>query len=72
MANVRLKFYGNGDSENHSLECYPNYNNQIYININMEDCGFPESWICLDIPTAIKLSKVLRQSINDIKNPLSK
>jgi hypothetical protein len=67
MAKVRLKFYGNDDSENHSLECYPNYRNEIFININMEDSGVPESWICLDIPTAIKLSKVLRQSINEIK-----
>ena len=68
MANVRLKFYGNDDSKNHSLECYPNFKNQIYININMEDSGMPESWICLDISTAIKLSKELRKSINEIKN----
>jgi len=70
MANVRLKFYGNGDSENHSLECYPNFRDEIFININMEDSGLPEAWICLDIPTAIKLSKVLRQSINEVKKPI--
>ena len=56
MANVRLKFYGNNDSKNHSLECYPNFRDEIYININMEDSGLPVAWICLDIPTAIKLS----------------
>lgn len=68
MANVRLKFYGSGFSENHSLECYPNSKNQIYMHIKMEDSDLPESWICLDISTAIKLSKELRKSINEIKN----
>ena len=68
MSKVRLKFYGNDGSENHFLECYPNYSNsQICIFIDMEDSGLPESWISLDIPTAIKLSKVLRKAINDIK-----
>lgn len=69
MANVRLKFYGNGESKNHNLECFANTNRKIYIQIDMEDSVISPSWICLDVPTAIKLSKVLRQSINQIKAP---
>lgn len=67
MANIRLKFYGTEESEtdNHYLECFANTNHDIYISIDMED--FPQSFICVDVSTAIKLSKTLRTEINKIK-----
>lgn len=68
MANVKLTFLGTEKSETneHKLECFANTNKEIYLSINMED--YPPSFICLDAPTAIKLSKVLRQEINLIKD----
>ena len=64
MANVRLIFNGSesSETENHSLECFCNANNNIYISIDIED--FPPSWICLDKSTAIKFAKTLRTQIN--------
>jgi hypothetical protein len=67
MANIRLQFYGTRESEtqDHSLECFANAVDDIYISIDMGD--FPASHICLDVPTAIRLSKTLRTEINKIK-----
>ena len=67
MANVRLKFFGteNSKTEEISLECFANFDNEIYIEIESE--GYPPSYICLDVSTAIKLAKVLRSEINKAK-----
>ena len=67
MANVKLTFLGTERSETneHKLECYANTKGEIYISLDIED--YPPSFICLDVSTAIKLSKVLRQEINLIK-----
>jgi hypothetical protein len=67
MANVKLIFQGTDASETDAteLKCYSNFRNEIFIQIEDED--MPPSYICLDIPTAIKLSKVLRQEINKAK-----
>ena len=66
---VKLKFYGTeqSGSGDHSLECYVNGYNEIYISIDMEDSGLPSSYISLNTSTAIKLAKVLRQSISEMK-----
>lgn len=66
MANVRLKFYGTERSKTDetALELFAALDNEIAIII--ED-GVRDSYIFLDIPTAIKLAKVLRQEINLIK-----
>lgn len=66
MANVRLKFYGTERSETgeNSLEVYATSNDEILIII---DDGVRPNCLCLDISTAIKLAKVLRQEINLIK-----
>lgn len=67
MANIKLSFYGTEKSETteHELECFANTNQEIYFSINMGD--YPSCFVCLDIPTAIKLSKVLRNEINKAK-----
>lgn len=66
MANVRLKFFGTKRSETdeNSLEVYATSNHEILIII---DDSVRANCLCLDIPTAIKLAKVLRQEINLIK-----
>lgn len=67
MANVRLKFYGTKESETNevNLECFATDAKDIYIEIDTP--GYSPSFICLDIPTAIKLAKVLRNEINKAK-----
>ena len=67
MANIKLTFLGTKESEteDHSLQCFANTNNEIYISIDVED--YPPSFICLDVSTSIKLSKTLRTEINKIK-----
>jgi len=63
MGNVRLIFGGaeNSGTNDHSLELYVNYRNELFISIDME--SMPEAFICLDKSTAIKLSKELRKQI---------
>ena len=67
MANIKLVFCGTETSEtkDHELQCYRNSNDEVFIQIETPN-EYP-SFICLDASTAIKLSKVLRQSINEIK-----
>jgi len=67
MANVRLKFYGTKESKTDrvNLECFATTDKDIYIEINTP--GYLADFICLDIPTAIKLAKVLRNEINIAK-----
>ena len=63
MGNVKLIFGGTeiSNTEDHSLQVYANYRNELFFSIEMD--GFPESFICLDKSTAIKLSKELRKQI---------
>ena len=68
MARVRTVFYGSKLSctERIELNCYCNYNNEIYINItNPLDKDLP-AFISLDKETAIKLVKHLKQQIGMI------
>lgn len=47
------------------LQCYCNHNNEIYIQIeDLDAAAFNTQYVALDIPTAIKLAKVLRAEIN--------
>lgn len=67
MANIKFIFQGTNESESnyHELKCYCNFRGEIYLHI--DDQETEPSYICLDIPTAIKLAKVLRQEINTAK-----
>lgn len=67
MSNFKILFYGTDKNEmsEHSLECYANINNEIWISIEMPE--FPPSFICLDKSTAIKFAKTLRTEINKIQ-----
>ena len=67
MANVKLTFLGTkiSETEDHSLECFVNSNNEIYIEIDIKE--YPPSFICLDKSTAIKFAKTIRTEINKIK-----
>ena len=66
MAKVKLLYCGTEKSqtENHTLAMYANSSNEIYISIDPEDDQ--PSFICLDRPTAIKLSKELRKEISNL------
>ena len=68
MANVKLVFYGSekSNTSEHSLNCYSNSTDEIFISIDMNN-DFPfESFIVLDKETAIKLSRELRKQISHI------
>jgi hypothetical protein len=65
-ARVEFNLLGTQEGRNrHYLRCYPNIGGEISILICEDNC--PDIGISLDIPTAIKLSKILRQSINELK-----
>ena len=68
MANVRLSFHGSSKSETeeHSIVCYNNVNNEIYLALDMPD--FETSFICLDRSTAIKLQKELKKQISFLES----
>lgn len=67
MSNTRIVYSGKSTSEqlDTDLQCHANNRNEIYISITMGD--EPDSWICLDEYTAVKLSKELRKEIAKIK-----
>ena len=68
MANVKLVFYGSekSNTSEHSLNCYSNSTDEIFISIDMNN-DFPfEPFIVLDKETAIKLSRELRKQISHI------
>ena len=67
MANYKTVFLGTEKSNTYSneLQCYQNTMGEIFINIT--DTSIQKQFICLDISTAIKLSKTLRTHINLIK-----
>lgn len=68
MANVKLTFYGSEKSNTteHSLNCYSNASDEIFISIDMDNDYPFASFICLDKETAIKLSRELRKQISYI------
>lgn len=67
MANVKLVFSGTETSttEDHSLVCYLNAFNEIYIQVKESEEQF--SHICLDRSTAIKLHRELKKQISFIQ-----
>ena len=69
MSKVKLVFYSSDVSgHNSQMVCHNNNNNEIFISLSDVDGDeYYSQYICLDIPTAIKFSKVLRTAINDAK-----
>lgn len=65
MANVKLLFSGTDRSQthDHELQIFANSYNEIFIQIDAKD-SFPESWMCLDKATAIKLHRELKKQIS--------
>ena len=66
MANVKVVFYGSvkSNTSEHSLNCYANASDEIFISIDMDN-DFPfASFISIDKETAIKLSRELRKQIS--------
>lgn len=70
MANTKLLFLGSEKSETteHSLVCYHNANNEIYINISMGNSDNDYAFICLDKQTAIKLHRELKKHISFLES----
>lgn len=68
MTNTKLIFLSSLD-ENTELECFVNTINEVTLQITDKDAGNPfnTQLVSLDVPTAIKLSKVLRNEINKLK-----
>ena len=68
MTNTKLIFLSTLD-EYMELECFNNKVNEITIRISDTDSDhqWSNQLVSLDIPTAIKLSKVLRTEINKAK-----
>ena len=68
MTNTKLIFLSSLD-ESTELECFVNTINEVTLQITDKDAGNPfnTQLVSLDVPTAIKLSKVLRNEINKIK-----
>ena len=65
MSNTKLLFFASELSKHDSyLECYSNFQNENYINIESPDGTF--NYVCLDRETAIKLSKELKKQINNL------
>jgi hypothetical protein len=71
MANVKLVFSGTETSrtDEHTLVCYHNANNDIFIEIETND--LISSHICLDRATAIKLHRELKKQISFIESEVS-
>jgi len=68
MGNTKLIFLSSL-SDDTELECFVNSIDEITLQITDTDSDnqFNKQLVSLDIPTAIKLSKVLRSEINKIK-----
>jgi hypothetical protein len=69
MTNTKLIFLSGIENHNTELECFSNVSDAITISITDVDGDhqFNKQFVSLDIPTAIKLAKVLRTEINKIK-----
>lgn len=68
MTNTKLIFLSTLDNYM-ELECFNNKSNEITIRISDTDSDhqWSNQFVSLDIPTAIKLAKVLRTEINKAK-----
>jgi len=68
MANIKLSFLGTEktNTQENELECFINAKDEITISINSGE--YYPAIISLDVSTAIKLSKVLRSNISELKN----
>ena len=64
MANVKLIFCGDEESEQYEkqLQLYVNTNGLLFIQI--EDIGYSANYTVLDKETAIKLSRELKKQIS--------
>ena len=71
MANYKTVFYGSKKSENTSkeIQCFPNLDGEIYLSITDLELphGSNQTWVAIDVSTAIKLAKTLRYNINKSK-----
>lgn len=66
MSKIQLIFQSSDKSDHDSeMICHNNSQNEIFIQISRNN--YESQFIVLDIPTAIKFSKVLRTSIADAK-----
>ncbi len=64
---VTLDFHSTLRSKvNSKLRAYYNTENELYIEIEHEDC--PASYVCLDKETSIKLAKEIRKQISFIRD----
>lgn len=68
MGNYTIVFYGTekSASQKHELKLYCNDQGELFITID-DGNDYPQ-FICLDKPTAIKLSKVLKTEINKLES----
>lgn len=66
MANVKLVFYGNENSDGIKLTTYVNFRGELFIQIESEGC--PPEFITLDKSTAIKFAKTVRSEINKMNH----
>jgi hypothetical protein len=65
MENVRMKFYGSSNAEDHTIKVLCNAKNEICIEIDMEhDLS---AWITLNKATAVQLVKKLKLEISKIE-----
>jgi hypothetical protein len=69
MPNINVRFFGTKKSRTNEvcLDCYPNTREEIFIKISSKGGLLESREICLDVPTAVKLSKELRRHIGVIK-----
>ena len=65
MGNFKLVFYGANKSETdqHELTAYANINNDLLIQIT----GDTKEFICLDVETAVRLSREIKRVIAEMK-----
>lgn len=63
-----MVFYGTekSGSLDTELKAYCNHDNEIFISI--DDKATEPTYLCLDKPTAIKLTRVLKAEISKIQN----
>ena len=66
MANTKLIFFGTSTAKQHELEVNVDYENNLFICIDMDGSNKRENYafISLDRDTAIKLQKEIRKQIS--------
>jgi hypothetical protein len=67
MEDVRIKFYGISETQNHTLECYHN-GDGIFIEISCGQDNPYFGWIELNKATAVQLVKKLKLEISKFDN----